>query len=259
MQTEVWLYGPSGGPVILGLETSGTTGGAALLDGEKLIASLSFTSAELYSQRLLPSVEWLLERAGIPIESIDGVAISRGPGSFTGLRIGMSAAKAIAFANNAPIVGVSTLEALALRALCSGHGRPVCTLLDARQGEVYAGLFQLAADPPPNLPSAQPTPMPRIVRLQEDSAGHLGMLSDWVTEPTLFAGEGAFRYHTELQALLGDKFCLTPSIRNLPSAEEVAWIGAQRLARGEHDDPLLLEPDYLRRAYMEKGSLRTRP
>jgi tRNA threonylcarbamoyladenosine biosynthesis protein TsaB len=237
-------------PCVLGIETSGTTGGAAVIAGGRLAASLAFSSPTLYSQRLLPGIEWLLERAGIHVAAVNGIAVSRGPGSFTGLRIGMSVAKAMAFANSAPLVGVSTLEALALRAAGIAPGMPVCALLDARQGEVYAGLFR-AVPPAAGVPGAC-IPMPAVERLQPDYAGKLEGIRGWVTGPTVFLGEGTLRYRAELAAAFGANFFLAPQIRLLPSAEEVAWLGHARLANGEQDDPVLLEPDYLRKGYMQR-------
>ncbi|MCX7019874.1 MAG: tRNA (adenosine(37)-N6)-threonylcarbamoyltransferase complex dimerization subunit type 1 TsaB [Candidatus Sumerlaeota bacterium] len=246
---------PSQNCIILGIETSGTTGGAALLADDRLLASLSFASPTLYSQRLLPSIEWLLEKTKTGIGEITGVAVSRGPGSFTGLRIGMSAAKAIAYANSAPIVAVSTLEALALRgASCAfTAAMPLCPMLDARQGEIYAALFRAArekSDPEPshrnNAPSMHPPE-----RLTEDYAGKLDDWAKTIHEPALFLGEGALRYQAELAVLLGNKFILAPSIRILPSAEEIAWLGAWRIMRGEADDAASLEPDYHRHSWQD--------
>lgn len=238
---------PKTDQLILGIETSGTTGGAALLCQGNLLAGLHFTSKSLYSQRLLPSIEWMLERAQTDVTSITAVAVSKGPGSFTGLRIGMSVAKALAYANGAALVGVSTLEALALRgATIAQAGVPVCPILDARQGEVYAALFRpIVPSPAPGVPMQ----MPALERLHEDFAGKIEELAAWIHQPTIFLGEGMLRYQSRLEQLLGDHFLLAPTIRNLPSAEEVAWLGAQRLAHGDADDPVLLEPYYLRHSY----------
>jgi tRNA threonylcarbamoyladenosine biosynthesis protein TsaB len=244
-----------GGGIILGIESSGTTGSVALLGPDRLLASLSFASATLYSQRLLPSIEWLLARVGAQPGAITAVAVSKGPGSFTGLRIGMSVAKAIAFANEAPIVGVSTLEALALRGAGILPDAPICPVLDARQGEIYAGLFR--ALPGPEAPAGRAA-LPGLTRLREDHAGRADALADWITGPTLFLGEGALRYEKELRRIFGANFVLAPRTRILPSAEEVAALGAARLDRGEQDDLAMLEPDYLRRSYAETRRIERR-
>ena len=233
--------------MILGIETSGTTGGAALFDGRRLLGSLSFTSATLYSQRLLPSVEWLLCRAGVAPGAIGAVAVSIGPGSFTGLRIGLAAAKALAYANHGRIVGVNTLEAMVLRAAPgTAAGMPVCPVIDARQGEIYAALFAAHA---PEVAEDGIAGMPRLERLREDRAGSLEFLAEWIVTPTLFVGEGAVRYHERLRDLLGPNLVMAPGIRMLPSAEEVAWIGFEKLHCGTGDDLALLEPHYLRKSY----------
>ena len=139
--------------LILAMDTSTATGGVALMElpegpeglGEaRLLGSVQFTAASMQGQRLMPSVGWLLDRVGRSVREVDAVAVATGPGSFTGLRIGMSAAKGLAWANGARLVGVSTLEAMALRAMGLGsavEGLAVGVLVGARQGEVYGGLF----------------------------------------------------------------------------------------------------------------------
>lgn len=249
--------GPDSAPqrLVLGIESSGNTGSVALLGPRGMLGCLTFTSPSLYSQRLMPSVDWLAGRAGVSARDITGVAVARGPGSFTGLRIGMSVAKAIAYAADASIVGVPTLEAMALGALAGcPPGMPVCVLLDARQGQVYAGLYAAGAAPAPERGAGGTLQMPSAVpeALRADFAGPLEEVCGWITGPTLFAGEGALRLEAALRDALGDRFVLAPAARLLPSATEVAVLGALRLERGGADDPALLVPEYLRRSYTEK-------
>lgn len=230
---------PSPSLLVLGIESSGTAGGVALLAPGRLLGTVAFSSTSLYSQRLMPSIQWLLERTGTQIQQISGFAVSRGPGSFTGLRIGMSVAKALAFANSAPIVGISTLEALALRAALTGF--PVCPILDARQGHVYAALYRV------NSPQ-------QIETLHAPAACALTDVAAWVTEPTVIAGDGAHKLAESLRALIGERFLPPSPLRSEPSAEEIALLGLERLARGDADDPLLLEPDYLRQSYVQRST-----
>lgn len=242
-------------PLVLGIESSGNTGSVALLGPRGMLGCLTFTSPSLYSQRLMPSVDWLASRAGVAAGDITGVAVARGPGSFTGLRIGMSVAKAIAYAAGASIVGVSTLEAMALGASAGcPPGMPVCVLLDARQGQVYAGLYTVERRSAPRRVAGgslqMPPPVP--VALRPEFAGPLDEVCGWITGPTMFAGEGALRLEAALRDALGDRFVLAPSAQLLPSAAEVAVLGALRLEDGGADDPALLVPEYLRRSYTEK-------
>jgi tRNA threonylcarbamoyladenosine biosynthesis protein TsaB len=243
---------------ILALECSTTAGGVAILDETRLVGSVGFDASTLYSQRLLPSLEWLMARCEVQPASITGIAISIGPGSFTGLRIGLSAAKALAYAWDVPVVAIGTMEALALRAASGftavtetsslletllvsaadeqGTSR-VCTLLDARQGEVFAGLYEVCCanhdvDP-----------------LHVAHGGSLDDIKDWIDRPVIFAGDAALKQRDKLAALFGDHYRPARILRNLPSAEEVALLGLKRLLAGQSDDLMTLEPEYLRRSY----------
>ncbi|MGB9690775.1 MAG: tRNA (adenosine(37)-N6)-threonylcarbamoyltransferase complex dimerization subunit type 1 TsaB [Candidatus Sumerlaeaceae bacterium] len=236
--------------MILGIESSGNTGGVALLDKNGLRGTAMVTSRMLYSQRLLPSIEWLLQRSGAHMSDVTGIAVSLGPGSFTGLRVGLSTAKGLAFAQKLPIVGVSTLEALALRAAVPWLACRVCTVLDARHDLLYAALYVVAnqalAESSPELGSAA-----AVQVLQPPQVSTPAMVAEWISEPTVFAGDAALERRSMWQSLLGPNFLLPPIHRVLPSAEEVAFLGAQRLVRGESDSLPALEPFYLRRSYTE--------
>jgi len=229
-------------PRVLAIEASTHSGGVAIVEPGLLRASVNFTTGTLYSQRLLPSLNWLLERCGLQLTDMSGIAVAIGPGSFTGLRIGLSAAKGLAYAAGLPLVGIGTMEALAVRASSAAPGLPVCTLLDARQGEVFAGLFNVSGS------GAEIS----VTRRHTDHAGSIAAISDWISTPTIFAGDAALKFEAQLRELYGDKFFAGHPLRNLPNAEEVGLLGMQRLARGEQDDLMLLEPDYLRRSYMQK-------
>lgn len=231
---------------VLAIEASTTSGGIAIVEDQMVRGSVSFTTATLYSQRLLPSLEWLMARCALNLEDLSGIAVSIGPGSYTGLRIGLSAAKGLAYAAGLPLVGIGTMEALACRASSSGMaGLPVCALLDARQGGVFAGLFMVRDDGVTGI---------HVTRERADHAGSLEALSAWISEPTIFAGDAALKFRPQLLELFRDNFVAAHVLRNLPCAEEVALLGMQRLARGEKDDLMLLEPDYLRRSYAQPNS-----
>ncbi len=236
--------------MILGIESSGMTGGVALLDENGLRASAMVTSRTLYSQRLLPSIEWVLQRAGATVADLRGVAVSLGPGSFTGLRVGLSTAKGLALAQQIPLVGISTLEALAVRAAVPWFPPRVCTVLDARQGLLYAALYSvsgsddLRADETFGAAVSVQAIRPPQVCTRES-------VIEWIDEPTVFAGDAALRFRAEWKKELGGNFLLPPVHRALPSAEEIAFLGTQRLRRGEQDPLPSLEPFYLRRSYTE--------
>jgi len=237
--------------MILGIESSGLTGGVALVAPNGIVGSVVVTSKTLYSQRLLPSVDWLMSKAGVTLGEVTGIAVSLGPGSFTGLRVGLSMAKGLAFAAKLPLVGICTLEGLALRAIFPGSPLRVCPVIDARQGLVYAALYEIVT---PSSDSNHRDPwslVPALRCVKSPVACKLEDLFGWISEPTLFAGDGALHYRENLEANLGCNFVLAPPHKVLPSPEEIAVLGARRLAGGEADDLARLEPLYIRRSYVE--------
>ena len=129
--------------LMLALDTASPTGSVALVQGECLLGESLLNLKTTHSERLLGVVDRLLEGLGCTLDQLDALAVVRGPGSFTGLRVGMATAKGLALALELPLVGISSLAALAANAPFARM--PVCALLDARKDEVYAGLYSCAA------------------------------------------------------------------------------------------------------------------
>lgn len=223
---------------ILALETSTRAGGVALLDGDQLLAEYSLCVPTTHSERLMATVDRLLGDCGWSVEALEGVAVSIGPGSFTGLRIGVSTAKGLALALGVPLAGVPTLDALA--ATVPFAADPVCPILDAKKGEVYASLFHWAAG---------------------------GMVRDWeylaltpedlcarLRGPVIFVGDGVAAFGGILSRALGERARLAPPGRRLPSAACVAQLGHRRLRSGETVEPARLTPLYIRPSEAELRS-----
>jgi tRNA threonylcarbamoyladenosine biosynthesis protein TsaB len=126
--------------LILAVDTTTPTGSVALLRNTKLIAEFNQDSATTFSERLLPAVHLMLKSCGMMVQDIHGFAVAVGPGSFTGIRIGLSTIKSFAYASGKPVAPVSTLTALAMKLLHS-H-RLICPLIDAKKKEIYAALFE---------------------------------------------------------------------------------------------------------------------
>src|SRR5512146_683981 len=133
-------------PLLLTLDTSTTAGSVALSRGEQLLGEVLTDTVATHSDRLLIQARQLLADLNVSLEALDAVAIVNGPGSFTGLRVGMATAKGLASACRCPLVGVSSLETLAAGLPYSPV--PVCALLDARKKEVYAARFDTASGIP---------------------------------------------------------------------------------------------------------------
>jgi tRNA threonylcarbamoyladenosine biosynthesis protein TsaB len=182
-----------------------------------------------HSQRLFVEVEDALKVAGCSFDQVEAIAVTIGPGSFTGLRLGLSAAKGFCLARELPLVTVSTLEVLAARLPFARH--PVCPMLDARKGEVYTALYDTGAGRPRLLEG------PRALAPQALLAERAGI-------PTLFTGDGALAY-CELVAACPQALQV-PFACSRPDAAALGWLALDRLAAGEVADLVSVEPEYLR-------------
>ena len=125
---------------ILAFDSSGMTATVAYLQDEVLVCEYTVNYKKTHSQTLLPMLDRIVQTLGLDLETIDAIAVSKGPGSFTGLRIGSATVKGLALALNKPVIPVSTLDALAFN-LC-GHQGIVCPIMDARRNQVYTGIYR---------------------------------------------------------------------------------------------------------------------
>ncbi|MCI5121158.1 MAG: tRNA (adenosine(37)-N6)-threonylcarbamoyltransferase complex dimerization subunit type 1 TsaB [Candidatus Electrothrix sp. AUS4] len=219
--------------LILSIETATGCGSVALTRGGvrsgKVLAEATAQPEVTHSRRLLGPVDWVMQAAGIDWDKLDGVAISLGPGSFTGLRIGMAAAKGIVFAAQKPLIGVQTLDAIALS--CPIIDRPLWCLLDARKQEIYAACYQPGAHGLPE--QSTPVEALRPERLLERIEGR----------PALLAGPGLKEYHEIFAQQKNVQ--LIPAALSEPSAARIGFLAAEQLLRGEMSDPATIAPLYL--------------
>ena len=214
--------------LILAVDTTTERASVAILDGEELRGELRLrlASGATHSERLMPGVDFLLQSLGVPLQSIDGYAVTTGPGSFTGLRIGISSIQGLALGHARPCVGISTLDVLAARA--HGLGSAVAAVMDAWRDEVYAALY--GADGSRLLgPFAEPAAS--FARRAPPGAAYIG--------------GGALRYREAI--LAQDARAVFPE-RSLFLAGTLARLAAPRLARGEGQGPEALRPLYVRDA-----------
>jgi tRNA threonylcarbamoyladenosine biosynthesis protein TsaB len=215
----------------LALDTVTRAVGLALLEDEELRAELYLNLGRHHAEVLLPALEQICRLAGTTLARVDLLACTTGPGSFTGVRIGVSTVKGLGLAMEKPLVGVSALEALAMNAMPAPV--KVCTLLDARKNQVYAGLYRSNAD-------GFPEP---VVRERLDEVDHvLAALEGEV----IFVGEGAIRYRERIEEMLPSRARFAGPINHAIRAAAVAWIGRRHYLRGDIQDPFSLSPRYLR-------------
>ena len=124
---------------ILGIDTSSMAASVAVIEDNKLICEYTINTKKTHSQKLMPMIENMLSLSDLNVREIDAIAVCEGPGSFTGLRIGMATAKAIAHVNDIPVIGVNSLEVLAANMnLCD---KKICSILDAQRNQVYTGRY----------------------------------------------------------------------------------------------------------------------
>ena len=223
--------------LLLAVDTTTSSGGVALLKGPSLVAEINHDSPATFSQRLLPAIRYLLKSNGSRIQDVGGFAVAVGPGSFTGIRIGLSTVKSFAYPSGKPIAPVSTLEALAKK-IQHPQNRLICPLLDAKKNEVYAALFHArAGDLREIIPQGAYSPEALFSRLPAHRVVH-------------FIGSGVNIYRSLLFQYLKDKARMsrrTPFI-----AHEVGLIGYEMLRRYEGKDIHEIEPLYLRRSQAEE-------
>jgi tRNA threonylcarbamoyladenosine biosynthesis protein TsaB len=225
---------------ILAIETSTMLGGIAIMDESLLIAESRLNVKSTHSERLMTEIEHCLKQSGVKISDIDVFAVATGPGSFTGLRIGLSTVKGFSYATGKQIVSVPTLEALAWNFPYSRY--PVCTMLDARKKEVYAALFKWEGENLirlTNETSAKPEEFARdALRVTHD-------------DKFIFAGEGAVLYRDKIIEAMGEKAIFASPEKTVPSPANVAILGLKKAKAGEFSEPVSLIPMYIRKSEAE--------
>ena len=226
---------------ILAIECSATPASAAIIENEKVLASAFCNVMLTHSQTLMPMIEGILLSSKTDISEIEGFAISHGPGSFTGIRIGISAVKGLAAASKTPCVGVSTL-----RSIAENYSDPdciVCALMDARCNQLYNALFDINGG--------------EIKRLCDDRAlmcdellEEIKNICETVNKPIMLVGDGADIFYKASKGLKNIK--KAHPIRQYQNAVGVGFAGLEAFQKGEALSPNDLLPFYLRLPQAER-------
>lgn len=226
---------------ILAFETSAKAGSVALMEDGVLLGQ-SYTNTGLtHSQTVMPMAQHLLDSCGRTVDQVDAVAVAAGPGSFTGVRIGVAAAKGFAWGAQLPCYGVSTLEAMALQ--LGLHEGIVCPVMDARRAQVYNALFRFR--------NGQPA---RITEDRAISLEDLGQELKRCEEPVFLVGDGCVLCYNTLSESC-PALVLPPEHRMHQRAAGVALAAQRRIAAGDPGDPAALQPNYLRLSQAERERL----
>jgi tRNA threonylcarbamoyladenosine biosynthesis protein TsaB len=217
---------------ILGVDTSTSCGSLGIVDDDEVVAEYALFRDETHSTRLVPAIQALLKEARLGLDEIDGMAVSLGPGSFTGLRVGLSAVKGLALAAERPVVGVPTLDALAFNLPFTSYA--ICPIVDARKGEVYTALYK----------DGEGGQVEQLTPYQVLSP--LVLLETIPLQETIFLGNGVEVYGELIEERLGAKALFAPPHLRFLRGSTVAEMGLQRFKRGEQDDISSLVPIYVR-------------
>jgi tRNA threonylcarbamoyladenosine biosynthesis protein TsaB len=222
--------------LILAIETATGCGGVSLTRGDvatgRVLAEYTLQPEVTHSRRLLGSVQAMMTAVGVAWADLDAVAVSLGPGSFTGLRIGLAAAKGMAMAARRPLLGVPTLDGLALQVTATEL--PVCCLLDARKEQVYAGFYRFSAG--------------LFQRTGDVLVLSAAQLADRLQEPTLMVGPGVRVSQTQLAD--HPLAHLSPAGQIQPRAATIGLCAAALLAQGQGGEENLV-PLYVRASEAE--------
>jgi len=216
--------------LLIALDTATETGSLALMAGDQVLMEYSLESPNAYLTCLMPGVAAILRNSGHEIADLGAVAVSTGPGNFTGLRIGLATAKTLAWSLKCPLVPVPTLEALA--AEFPFHPHPVGVVMDAKRGEVFWGLFRC----PEDWPQVQEGPL----RLP------VGELPARLRAPLLLTGPGLEVHQEVLAPRLSPEIVWAPAAMRRPRASTLARLARHRLELGQTARPGQLIPTYLR-------------
>ncbi len=228
---------------VLAIETSTYSGSIAVSEDDEILGEFYFNMGPSHSEKLVPSIDWMLEGLHIEKSDLDGIAVSLGPGSFTALRVGISTTKGIAYSLGIPVAGASSLELLAMNLPFSRY--QVCPLIDAKKGEFFTAIFRSVDG--------------RIERITDDTMLSPEGLLEIIKEKTIFIGEGALLYRDFLEdnQVGRENLLLCPANLNYPRASSLALYGVGRFREGRTDDVVGLAPHYMRKSDAElttKGS-----
>lgn len=224
----------------LAIDTSTDTASLALVRDGDVVAELTWRCGQNHTRQLLPNLEHLLSQFDLSPQALTGIIVARGPGSFNGLRVGISVAKGLAFSLGVPIVGISTLEVEAYQH--AGTGLPVCPVFNAGRGEVATATYRRRRG--------------RWLQLAPEHITTIEALCSGITSKTVLCGEYVTVIAEQLRQHLGSKAVIPSTTTGLRRAAFLAELGLKRLTAGDTDDTATLQPLYLRRPSITRAKHR---
>lgn len=221
---------------ILAIDSSATSASVAITEDKKLLGEYTIENGNTHSETLLPMVEFLMKSLSLTVDDISLFAVSAGPGSFTGVRIGAATVKGLAFGRNIPCAPVSTLEALAYNLV--GFRGLICPVMNARRSQVYTALF-----------SSDGEALERVIEDEALSISELDEILARTEQPVRFCGDG---YDITLGGIEKCEAIAVPERMRIQSAYSVACVAREMYERGETLDDASLVATYLRPSQAER-------
>lgn len=216
----------------LAIDTSTENASLALVQGADILTELTWHCGQNHTVELFPRLNFALEKSGREIHTIDCIFVARGPGSFNGLRVGVAAAKGLAFTLGIPIISIGTLEVMAYPH--AGTGLPVCAILSAGREEIAAAMFQKRL-------------RKGWTQLVPEHITTIKTLESEIKDKTIVCGEFNLALASEIMRRLKTRIVIPGQAARLRRAGFLAELGQARFAAGDYDDPATLQPLYLRR------------
>lgn len=220
---------------ILGIDTATMISVIGVIEDGKILADFRYDVKLTHSEVLLSYIEKLLKKLKLKLEDFDGFSVSIGPGSFTGLRIGLATIKGLGFALGKPVVGIPTLDALAFGS--RGCSYPLVPVLDAKKKQIYAAVYD--------------TQDKKIIRKTSYLVVDPLELIQKIPPEAAFTGPGINIFHSEIKRKMGKKAHFLRGEKTLPSGATIAYMGWEKLKKRESENLFLLEPIYVRKSEAE--------
>ena len=223
---------------ILGIDTSSMAASVAVIEDNKLICEYTINTKKTHSQKLMPMIENMLGLSDLNVREIDAIAVCEGPGSFTGLRIGMATAKAIAHVNDIPVIGVNSLEALAANMnLCD---KKICSILDAQRNQVYTGRYQYEGT--------------KLVEIKEIGIQQIDELLEELAqsgEQWILVGEAVYKYEDKIREISNIE--IPAASNNVTKAGSLCCVAKVKFDEGKDIfDCYTVNPLYIRKSQAEE-------
>lgn len=223
---------------ILGIDTSSMAASVAVIEDNKLICEYTINTKKTHSQKLMPMIENMLGLSDLNVREIDAIAVCEGPGSFTGIRIGMATAKAIAHVNDIPVIGVNSLEALAANMnLCD---KKICSILDAQRNQVYTGRYQYEGT--------------KLVEIKEIGIQQIDELLEELAqsgEQWILVGEAVYKYEDKIREISNIE--IPAASNNVTKAGSLCSVAKVKFDEGKDIfDCYTVNPLYIRKSQAEE-------